>query len=235
MLYAAFPAMAQEPATRHLTRADIKQYLIADMGAEISLARSAAPEAVSRGAEVLVLRDHGFETAVKGANGFVCLVGRSWTSAADADFWNAKVRVPICFNSAAARSYLRYDLKTTELVLAGRSKDQVTAEIISTAEAGQLPVIEAGAMCFMLSKEGYAGDAAPHWPPHLMFFYPETDVTLWGANLPGSPVVAIRDNSVHITTFMVGVQQWSDGTAGPPAPSSSAGLPAPDYHVPPGA
>jgi len=24
-------------------------------------------------------------------------------------------------------------------------------------------------------KEGYGGDSTPHWPPHLMFFYSDTD------------------------------------------------------------
>jgi hypothetical protein len=36
------------------------QYLMKDQGAEIALARSAAPESVSRDAEVLVLGRHGF-------------------------------------------------------------------------------------------------------------------------------------------------------------------------------
>jgi hypothetical protein len=57
--------------------APIEQYLMTDRDAEIALARSSAPESISRDAEVLVLGRHGFETAVKGKNGFVCIVGRS--------------------------------------------------------------------------------------------------------------------------------------------------------------
>jgi hypothetical protein len=68
---------------------------MADRAAEIALARSAAPESIAREAEVLVLGRNGFETAVKGKNGFVCVVGRSWTSTVDAEFWNPKVRVPM--------------------------------------------------------------------------------------------------------------------------------------------
>jgi hypothetical protein len=78
--------------------------LMTDQGAEIALARSAAPESISRDAEVLVLGRHGFDAAVKGKNGFGCIVERSWASAPDPDFWNPKVRTPICFNAAAARS-----------------------------------------------------------------------------------------------------------------------------------
>jgi hypothetical protein len=43
---------------------------------EITLARSAAPEPVSRDAEVMVPGRHGYDTAVKGKNGFVCMVER---------------------------------------------------------------------------------------------------------------------------------------------------------------
>ena len=58
--------------------APIEQYLMANRNAEIALAQSAGPESISREAEVLVLGRHGYETAVKGKNGFVCVVERSW-------------------------------------------------------------------------------------------------------------------------------------------------------------
>src|SRR4030095_13825721 len=102
--------------------APIEHYLM-DRNSEIALARSAAPESISRDAEVLVLGRHGYETAIKGNNGFVCIVQRSWTAEIDdPDFWNPKLRAPICFNAAAARSYLPLTIKKTELILAGRTK-----------------------------------------------------------------------------------------------------------------
>ena len=81
----AYLAMAQEAKTTYPSMAPIEQYLM-DRTAEIALARSAAPESISGDAEILVLGRHGFETAVKGKNGFACIVERSWTSAADPDF-----------------------------------------------------------------------------------------------------------------------------------------------------
>jgi hypothetical protein len=110
VLGVAHQAMAQDARTTYPSMAPIEQYLM-DRTAEIALARSAAPESISGDAEVLVLGRHGFETAVKGKNGFVRTVERSWTSAPDPDFWNSKVRVPECLNAAAARSYLRRNLK----------------------------------------------------------------------------------------------------------------------------
>ena len=193
--------------------AAIGQYLM-ENNAEIQLARSAAPESISGDAEVLVLGRHGFETAVEGKNGFVCIVGRSWTSAADADFWDPKVRVPMCVNAAAARSYLLRLTKETEWGLAGRTQAQMTESITAAIAKKELPPMEPGAMCYMLSKQGYAGDSSHHWPPHLMFFYSDTDPAIWGANLPGSPVVAVSDPMEHLTQFVIPTQKWSDGTEG---------------------
>ncbi|HYM77121.1 MAG TPA: hypothetical protein VE377_14200 [Candidatus Dormibacteraeota bacterium] len=210
-------AMAQDAAKPYPNKvptkmAAIDQYLMADRAAEIALARSAAPESIARDAEVQVLGRHGFETAVKGKNGFVCIVGRSWTSAADADFWDPKVRVPMCVNAAAARSYLVLFSKETEWGLAGRTPAQMTESIAAAIAKKELPAMESGAMCYMLSKLGYGGDSTPHWPPHLMFFYSDTDPAIWGANLPGSPVVGMSDPVQHLTQFVIPVQRWSDGT-----------------------
>src|SRR5258706_6491781 len=158
VLGTAYQAMAQDVATPYPNMAPIEQCLMTDQGAEIALARSAAPESISRDAEILVLGRHGFETAVKGKNGFVCIVGRSWTSAADADFWDPKVRVPMCVNAAAARSYLLRITKETEWGLAGRTQSQMTESIPAAIARKELPPMEPGAMCYMMSKEGYGGD-----------------------------------------------------------------------------
>jgi hypothetical protein len=212
VLGTTYRAMPQDVATSYPKMAPIEQYLMTDRDAEIALARSSAPESISRDAEVLVLGRHGFETAVKGKNGFVCIVGRSWTSAADADFWDPKVRVPMCVNAAAAHSYLLRFTRITELILAGRTQAQMTAAVAAAIDKKELPPMEPGAMCYMMSKEGYGGATLPHWPSHLMFFYSDTDPAIWGANLPGSPIIAMSDTREHVTTFAIAVQRWSDGT-----------------------
>jgi hypothetical protein len=205
-------AIAQDATTHYPNMAPIDQYLMTDRGAERALARSAAPQSISRDAEVLVLKRHGFETAVKGTNGFVCIVGRSWTSAADADFWDPKVRVPMCVNAAAAHSYLLHLRKLTDMGLAGRTPSQMNEAISAAIARTELPPMAPGAMCYMMSKEGYGGDSSPHWPSHLMFFYTDAELASWGANLPGSPVVGVNDPVEHLTQFVVVVQRWSDGT-----------------------
>ena len=212
VLGTAYQAMAQDATPPYPKMAPIEQYLMTDRDAEIALARSSAPESIARDAEVLVLGRQGFETAVKGKNGFVCIVGRSWTSAADADFWDPKVRVPMCVNAAAAHSYLLRITKISELILAGRTKTQTDETIAAAVAKKELPPMEPGAMCYMMSKEGFGGATLPHWPSHLMFFYSDIDPAIWGANLPGSPVFGLTDTEEHLTQFVIVVQRWSDGT-----------------------
>jgi hypothetical protein len=103
-----WPAQAQDPKEPYASMAPLDQYLMADRNAEIALARSAAPAAISSDAEVLVLARNGYETAVKGKNGFVCAVERRWMGPFDGEFainfWNPKLRGPICYNPPAART-----------------------------------------------------------------------------------------------------------------------------------
>jgi hypothetical protein len=219
MSSAAWGEQAPDAKGPYSSMAPLEQYMIADRKAEIALARSAAPESLSRDAEVMVLGGQGYETAVKGTNGFVCMVERSWTAPSDdPEFWNPKLRAPICFNPPAARSYLRTTIKKTELVLAGQSKAQVFLTIRAALDKGEWPAPESGAMCYMMSKEGYLSDRDGHWHPHLMFFVPQTDPRSWGADLPGSPILAFKDTSEQMTTFLIPVPKWSDGTAGPMEP-----------------
>jgi hypothetical protein len=190
MLGTAFPATAQDATTTYQKTAPIDQYLMTDQGAEIALARSAAPESITRDAEILVFRRHGFETAVKGKNGFVCIVARSWTSAVDADFWNPNVRVPMCLNAAAARSYLPRITQITGLILAGGTQAQTTETIAAAVDKKELPAMEPGEMyyIYMRLRQGYAGDSTERWPHQLMFFHSQTAPAIWGASLPDSPV-----------------------------------------------
>jgi len=207
---------AQDANAPYPTMAPLDQYLMPDRKAEIALAQSAAPESISRDAEVLVLGRHGYESAVKGKNGFVCVVERSWAAGTDdPEFWNPKVRGPICFNPPAARSQVPLTLKKTEVILASRSKEQMSEAVKAAFDAKELPTPESGAMCYMMSKQGYLSDRDGHWHPHLMFFVPLTDPATWGADLPGSPVIGTKDTLGQLTLFLIPVGHWSDGTAAP--------------------
>src|SRR5258708_34502199 len=118
----------------------------------------------------------------------------------------------MCVNAAAGRSCLLRITSIAGLALAGHTLVKVTGAMAAAVVKKELPPMEPGAMCYMMSKEGYGGATLPHWPSHLMFFYSDIDPAIWGANLPGSPVIAIADPMEHLTQFVIPPQQRSDAT-----------------------
>jgi hypothetical protein len=204
---------AQVPAALYPVAAPLNQYLIPSQDSEVELARSAAPASLSNKAEVLVLTKDGYETAVKGGNGFVCLVERSWAkSTDDPEFWNPRMRAPICVNAPAARTHLAIVQMKTKLVLEGKSKEDIGLALKSAMDNKELQAPEPNAMCYMLSKQQYLSDRDRQWHPHLMWFVPGDSVKSWGAELPDVPVYAGYVPQDRMTVFMVLASQWSDGT-----------------------
>jgi hypothetical protein len=197
--------------------APIEQYLEASAGDEIALARTAAPTSISGDASVLFLSKHGYETALKGKNGFVCLVWRSWASGFDdPDFWGPKFRAPICFNSAGARAVLPPYLERTQWALAGVSKIEMKDRTRAALASNRIATPEPGAIAigFMMSREGVNVDGNPLRHPHVMIFLAHTEGADWGADLHGSPIIAEQGSPEEFnTTFDVLVPLWSDGTA----------------------
>jgi hypothetical protein len=231
VLVAALGAVPQTQAqskTPYPKMAALDEYLMSDRNAEVALARSAAPDSISHDAQVLVLGPQGYETAVEGKNGFVCMVERAWMNPFDSpEFWNPKNRSPICLNPPAARTVLPITLIRTKLVVAGKSKEEVKESVRAAIEKKELPALEAGAMSYMMSKDAYLTDLGSHNMAHLMFYMPLG--TVWGANLvdssnnvstpfPGSPLLlapTYKGNPEPMYMFLMGTGMWSDGTAAP--------------------
>ena len=208
---------AQDRVETYPAMAPVDRYLMANRDIEIALARSAAPAAISRDAEVLVLEKDGYRTAIEGKNGFTCLVERSWMSPVGSpEFWNPKMRGPVCYNPQASRTILTYTIQRTRLVLKGQTKTQMADSMKAALDSNQLPMPEPGAMSYMMSKDGYLGDSVGHWHPHLMFHIANERGASWGANLPDSPVLLNDDfpqGPEPETIFLVPVGHWSDGTS----------------------
>ena len=222
LLASSGPAGAQvERPTNYPAMAPIERYRIADAREEIALARSAAPASISADADVLVLGTRGYETAVRGKNGFVCFVERSWAAGLDdGEFWNPKLRAPNCFNPPAVRSVLPHYLLRTEWVLGGNTKAQLIELLRGAVASGQLTVPDPGSLSFMLSKHGYLGDeAAGPWLPHVMLFVPRGESATWGAGLEASPILGTDGSPFEPTVLLVPVRRWSDGSPAPPPES----------------
>ena len=207
-------ACADEPTTAYPNMAPLAQYAMPSRDAEIALARSAAPPSISADAEILVLGAHGYETAARGKNGFVCLVVRSWDAGfSDPEFWNPKLRSPQCLNAAAVRTVLPHFLERTRWVLSGVSKTEMLnrTKFELASDAYVLPA--PNSISYMMSKDQFTHNADGHWHPHLMFFVANADAAAWGASLPGSPIIAGHMGDPEpITIFLIPVPKWSDGT-----------------------
>ena len=204
--------------------APVDQYLMEE-NTEIQLARSAAPDSISRDATILVLRRQGYETAVEGKNGFVCMVGRGWTGMFDwPEFWSPKVKAADCLNPQAARSIMPIVSLRARMVMAGRSKEEMVSAVKTAFEKKQLPSLESGAMDYMMSKSSYLTDQGGHNVPHVMFYTRDENAEDWGSGAAGSPIMSSpywfisqkeesqRKGLPPILVFLVMVADWSDGT-----------------------
>ena len=199
-------ANAQDSRSLYASMAPIEQYRM-DRDAEIALARTAAPPSISRDAEILVLGQKNFETAVRGKNGFVCVVGRAFAGPLNnPEFWSPKNRSPICMNPPAARSLLPYAMKQAGMALAGASKAQITEAIRTAVARKELGAPDAGSMCYMMSKQAYLTDQGSHNLAHVMFELPRS------AALQDDADYFVSWDPAPVIEFNVPVGHWSDGT-----------------------
>lgn len=215
-LSSAYGATPPDVKAQYTSMAPLHLYLD-DRDTEIAMARSAAPDTISRDASVLVLTDHGYVTAVEGKNGFVCVVERAWMSPEDSkDFWNPKMRGPICFNPPAARSILPATYERTKLAIAGKSKSEIIAANKQAYDTKELPPLEPGSMSYMMSKRAYLTATGGNLA-HIMIYTPHVDPATWGSDVPNSPIMLNPQfkDVAPIDVWVVGVGKWSDGTAAP--------------------
>jgi hypothetical protein len=194
---------------------DLAPFMIADRAAEVALARTAAPRSITDSATVLVLARTGFVEAHHGTNGFTCAVFRGFDGASsDPNFWNSKIRSPLCLNPPASRTVLPNLMKRAEWIMAGVDTTEVDARTKRAYAAHELALPAAGAMAYMLSHEQNLGGDDPHWMPHLMFYYDRSmPASAWGAGDGKSPIIdATSAAPSPIMVLLVPVPQWSDGT-----------------------
>jgi hypothetical protein len=229
-LVMASPVRADD-ANPYPNMAPVAQYMMARAD-EIAMARSAAPASISDQAEILVLGPHGYETAVKGSNEFTCFVVRSWGNDFDAtDFWDPRDITPNCWNAAAVKSQLSEFLERTRWVLTGVSRDEMAARTKAAWASHKYTLPTPGSVAYMMSKEQCIHAPAPcNWHPHVMFFEATADAQKWGDNLPGSSVYSGVSHTDPVTTFMVVVPKWSDGSLAPYVATPAAATGAVEIH-----
>jgi hypothetical protein len=174
--------------------------------AEIALAKSAAPEKISSHATIKVLTQQGYEIAVKGDNGFLCMVMRSWSAAPDPrDTYYSKLRAPICFDSIAARTVAPVEELRTRLGLKGEQPDAIAQEVAVLYGRGQLPRMENAAFAYMWSASQDTGSGLGAWHPHMMVYAPYYENSTLGSNEPGARAPFVAGGGTPYSTVLIAV------------------------------
>jgi hypothetical protein len=221
-LYGLLASAALAGAAGNQTMPPLSQYLMS-RDTEIALARTAAPASISDQATIMTLTPHGYIVAVKGSNGFTCLVDRGWMHLNVPSSWNLKIKNPGCYNAAASRTVLLYTLKRTTLAISGMTEPQIERAMSEAVSSKALPPAAPDSVVYMMSKQQYIDDNAKSWYPHLMFFMPLADGAKgglsWGADRPRSPVVYDPHGPTTLhepwAKFFIPVAYWSDGSPAP--------------------
>jgi hypothetical protein len=169
--------------------------------AEVALAKSAAPAGISGRASIKVLTKTGFQVVHEGDNGFVCLVLRGWSAPTYTPVpfrqlvYDAKLRAPICYNLAAARSVLPYQELRTTLGMSGKGPDQIAEAVQSAYAKGELPKVDGVALAYMFSADQYLGPAVGAWHPHIMVYAPYAENAMLGGNAMGGALPFVSDDA----------------------------------------
>lgn len=197
---------------------DLAPFMIADRAAEVALARTAALHAISDSATVMVLTRTGYVEAAHGTNGFTCMVLRAFDGTiGDPDFWNPRVRAPVCLNPPATHTVLQEMMKRAEWIMGGVAPAEIGTRTDRAFASHQFPAPAPGAMVYMLSSQQYLQDSMPHhWMPHVMFYYDESmPLSTWGAGGRMSTIIdgVGDDPHAHVRLLLIPVRQWSDGKA----------------------
>jgi hypothetical protein len=194
----------------------LREYMM-PQDVEIALARSAAPTNVSDYATIKVLNKSGFEVAIEGDNGFVCMVMRAWsaptyTPVAFLEFvYYAPLRAPICFDPVAAETMMLYYELRTKLGLQGKNPDEIADGIEAAYAKGELPRIETVSFAYMWSADQDLGPGIGHWHPHMMVFTPYYENSMLGGNDFGGNLPFVSDDAG--TPFAVTVIPTDDRLA----------------------
>ena len=173
-----------------------------ERNAEIALARSAAPRAISDHATIKVLTQSGYQTAREGDNGFVCMVMRGFTGAPTFTpleirafiTYDSKTRAPICLNPQAVRIVLPYYELRSTLAMKGRTAEQIAEAAQAAYTKGEIPKRTEASFAYMWSADQVLGPAG-HWHPLIMLYLPNYENLMLGGNAQGSELPTVGDDA----------------------------------------
>lgn len=176
---------------------------VLDREREVALAVSAAPDAVSAEATVLVWNGSGFDRAREGTNGVTCYVARSWPESVE----------PHCFDAEGTATILPIHLREMELWNEGRSRAEIDRVIAEGLRTGAFRLPARPVMSYMMSAGqqliGDDGTPVGAWRPHLMIYYPYLTPDAMGLGAtPSMEAVVVVDPGTPFSNLMVVVNDF---------------------------
>lgn len=150
--------------------------------AQIALAKSAAPPDVTDHATIMVLGKNGYEVAVKGTNGFTCLVLRQYLNTLE----------PECYDAEGSRTTLQTDLFIEQQRARGVSDAEIEKAIDAGYKNGKFKAPAKAGIVYMMSPHNRVFDPEAKkvisFPGHLMFYAPYATKATVGSG-KGAPYI----------------------------------------------
>lgn len=178
--------------------------------AEIALARSAAPDELSKDAAVYTVKDGRVITLRAGTNGSSCMVARDYHPGS---------LYPICFNPEGTRTVLRRELLQMKLRSLGVPEDSIDYAVAAAYTTGELEVPTTMALAYMMSpsqvlfsEASKNGRRVGAWHPHLMFYVPGATPAKIGLATASSGPISVSSAGTPQAELIVKLPQWADGT-----------------------
>jgi hypothetical protein len=197
-LVPAAVAAQQDPppptAPMNLSRAD-----------EIRYAKSAAPAEISKDAKVWVLENGHYVVAEQGTSGMACVVGRNSPTSFE----------PQCGDAEADATVLAISRFRTEQRIAGKSQDEIKAQVDSGMASGQFRSPKRPALVYMASSSQVltdpAGKVRSRFMPHLMVYYPFMKTSSMGIVASKSmDVPGVVQEDTPMSALVVVMRDWVD-------------------------
>ncbi len=172
---------------------------------EIRYAKSAAPAEISRDAKVWVLENGHYVVAEQGTSGIACVVARS----------SPTLFEPQCGDAEADATVLAIYRFRVEQRIAGKTQDEIKAEVESGMASGKFRSPKRPALVYMESSSQVIsnanGTARSRFMPHLMIYYPFMQSSSMGIVASKSmDVPGVVQENTPMSALVVITRDWAD-------------------------